>query len=95
MDVDYSDQGEGLRLNDYALVIQAAMAGEGVALGWRHIVEPLIARGLLLRLCERSWVTGEEFHLIWSARTELSPAAQQVRTWLLGEVADNADSAVT
>ncbi len=31
--LDYVDRGEGLRLNDYALVIQAAMAGEGIALG--------------------------------------------------------------
>jgi DNA-binding transcriptional LysR family regulator len=95
MDVDYTDQGEGLRLNDYALVIQAAMSGEGVALGWRHIVDPLIERRLLLPLCERSWTTGEEFHLIWSQRIELSPAAQQVRAWLLGEVGAPLASAVT
>jgi hypothetical protein len=27
----------------------------------------------------RSWITGEEFHLIWSDKTELSQPAQRVR----------------
>jgi DNA-binding transcriptional LysR family regulator len=84
-DVDFVDRGEGLRLNDYALVIQAAMAGEGVAIGWRHVTESLIAKRLLVPVLPQSWVTGEEFHLIWSDRTELSDSAQQVRDWIIEE----------
>jgi DNA-binding transcriptional LysR family regulator len=83
--IDYVDSGEGLRLNDYALVIQAAMAGEGVAMGWRHVTEPLIAKRLLVPVLPQSWVTGEEFHLIWSDRAELSPSAAQVRDWIIEE----------
>jgi DNA-binding transcriptional LysR family regulator len=83
--IDYTDSGEGLRLNDYALVIQAAMAGEGVAMGWRHVTESLIAKRLLVPVLPQSWVTGEDFHLIWSDRTELSPAATQVRDWIIEE----------
>ncbi|MFT5656751.1 MAG: DNA-binding transcriptional LysR family regulator [Gammaproteobacteria bacterium] len=84
-DFDYIDNGEGLRLNDYALVIQAAMSGEGIALGWRHVVDSLIDRGLLVQALPQSWVTGEEFHLIWSSKTTLSPEAGLVRDWLLKE----------
>ena len=83
--VDYVDRGEGLRLNDYALVIQAAMAGEGVAIGWRHVTDSLIAKRLLVPVLPQSWITGEEFHLIWSERTELSESAQQVRDWIIEE----------
>ena len=83
--VDFVDGGEGLRLNDYALVIQAAMAGEGVAMGWRHVTEPLIAKRLLVPVLPQSWITGEEFHLIWSDRTELSKPARQVRDWIIEE----------
>jgi len=83
--IDYVDRGEGLRLNDYALVIQAAMAGEGVAMGWRHVTESLIAKRLLVPVLPQSWVTGEEFHLIWSCNTELSNAAQRVRDWIIEE----------
>ena len=84
-DFDYVDRGEGLRLNDYALVIQAAMSGEGVAMGWRHVVDPLIERGLLVQVLPKSWVTGEEFHLIWSSNITLSPYAEQVRNWIINE----------
>ena len=84
-DVDFVDKGEGLRLNDYALVIQAAMAGEGIAIGWRHVTESLIKKRLLVPVLPQSWITGEEFHLIWSDRTELSESAQQVRDWIIEE----------
>lgn len=83
--VDFVDRGEGLRLNDYALVIQAAMAGEGIAIGWRHVTESLIKKRLLVPVLAQSWKTGEEFHLIWSDRTELSESAQQVRDWVIEE----------
>ncbi len=84
-DLDYVDRGEGLRLNDYALVIQAAMAGEGIALGWRHVVDSLIKSRLLVPVVPKSWITGEEFHLIWSDRTTLSESACQVRDWIIEE----------
>jgi DNA-binding transcriptional LysR family regulator len=84
-DHDFVDKGEGLRLNDYALVIQAAMAGEGVAMGWRHVVDSLITSRLLVPVLPQSWITGEEFHLIWSDRTTLSESAQQVRDWIIEE----------
>ena len=84
-DVDFVDKGEGLRLNDYALVIQAAMAGEGIAIGWRHVTESLIKKRLLVPVLPQSWITGEEFHLIWSDHTELSESALQVRDWIIEE----------
>lgn len=84
-DIDYVDNGEGLRLNDYALVIQAAMAGEGIALGWRHIVDSLIENGLLVAVIPECWQSGEEFHLIWSSSTTLSGYAEQVRDWIINE----------
>lgn len=83
--VDFIDRGEGLRLNDYALVIQAAMAGEGIAMGWRHVTEALIKKRLLVPVLPKSWKTGEAFHLIWSDRTQLSESAQQVRDWIIKE----------
>lgn len=85
MGTRYEDQGEGLRLNDYALVLQAAIAGEGVAMGWRHVVESLFEAGLLKPAFEETWITGEAFHLIWSEKSRLSEPAQQVRDWIIQE----------
>lgn len=77
------DDGKGLRLNDYALVIQAAMAGEGIALGWAHIVERLLEQRLLVRVGERRWRSKSGFYLIWSNRTELSEQAEAVKGWII------------
>lgn len=81
---DFRDDGEGLRLNDYALVLQAAMAGEGVALGWRHICERPILQGLLREIGPWSWHTGDGFYLVWSDSVAISPHAELIRDWIVG-----------
>ena len=81
--VDFRDAGEGLRLNDYALVLQAAMAGEGVALGWAHICERPTAQGLLQAVGPWCWETGEGFHLAWSDTVAISAHAALFRDWIL------------
>src|SRR5690606_31790057 len=43
-----------LRFDNYTLLIQAAIAGQGVAIGWRHLVDELVVQGLLCRVCEQS-----------------------------------------
>ncbi|MGB0866663.1 MAG: LysR substrate-binding domain-containing protein [Granulosicoccaceae bacterium] len=73
----------GLRLNDYALVLQAAIAGEGFAFGWKHVTSSLIAQKLLSAKTEWSWKTGLGFYLVWSKNQELSPPANEVREWII------------
>ena len=51
----------GLVINDYALVIQAVMEGEGIALGWRHLAERLLSRGLLVRVTDHVDDHGSRF----------------------------------
>ncbi len=73
----------GLRLNDYALVLQAAMAGEGFAFGWQHVTQKLIEQNLLAAKPEWAWHTGAGFWLVWSKHRPLSPQAERVRDWLI------------
>lgn len=82
-DVHGREPTSGLRLNDYTLVLQAAIAGEGFAFGWRHLTEPLIQQGLLAARREWSWQTGLSFYLVWSKHEPLSPQALQVRDWIV------------
>ena len=82
--VPYTDTSSGLRLNDYALVLQATMAGEGFALGWRHTTADLTRKGLLVARDEWKWETGAGFYLVWSSTSPLTPQAQKVRDWLIG-----------
>lgn len=81
----YTDAGEGLRLNDYALVIQAAIAGEGIAFGWRHIVELLIEQGVLVKALEESFRSDQRFFVVWPEAIALSPEATRVRDWLASQ----------
>ena len=80
--VPFTEPRTGLRLNDYALVLQAAIAGEGFAFGWQHVTTDLISRGLLASRPEWAWTTGAGFYLVWSETAPLSPQATAVRDWL-------------
>ncbi|TIV62611.1 MAG: LysR family transcriptional regulator, partial [Mesorhizobium sp.] len=75
----------GLRINDYALVIQAVMEGQGIALGWRHLVERLVASGLLVPVTDHVMRTGIGFYVIWPKNRELSDNARKVRDWLVAQ----------
>lgn len=78
-----SDPASGLRLNDYALVLQAAIAGEGFAFGWHHVTAKLVSQGLLASRTDWSWETGLGFYLIWSKSKTLTEQARHVRNWLI------------
>lgn len=74
---------DGLRINDYVLVIQSVVEGQGVALGWHHITGGLVARGALLRLTPHALSTGKNFYVAWPKDLPLSRAAQDIRDWLV------------
>jgi DNA-binding transcriptional LysR family regulator len=75
----------GLLINDYVLVIQAVMEGQGIALGWRHLTDRLIAGGLLVRLTDHVMATGKGFHVAWPKNRPLSESAEKVRDWLAAQ----------
>jgi len=77
----------GARFSDYSLTLHAAMAGQGVALGWHHIVGPLVSSGSLVRLGDREVRTDRPFQILALADRTLSPAAAAMRDWLIAEVA--------
>lgn len=77
----------GLRLNDYALVLQAAVSGEGFATGWDHIVSNMIERNVLAARKEWSWHTGRGVYLVWSTNKPLSNSAMRVRDWIIKDAA--------
>ena len=84
MDVDFHDDGKGLWFNDYTPAVHAAMAGEGIALGWRHLVDGLLERGLLVRVGDRaSRRERQGCYLVWSGRVPLTPQTLAVRSWFI------------
>ena len=78
----------GLRLNDYALVLQAAVSGEGYAFGWDHVVKTMIQRRLLVGLTDWAWETGNSVYLVWTNDRPLAPKAEQVRDWIVASASN-------
>jgi DNA-binding transcriptional LysR family regulator len=81
--VDYKDNGQGLRLNDYALVLHAVMASQGISLGWEHVARRMIDAGLLEQVGPWQWDSGKGFYLVWSEKSDLSDDAKAVREWMV------------
>ena len=73
------------RFNDYSIVLQAAIEGQGVAMGWRHLVNPLIEQGLLVRPVPQSVTTDQPIYIVASRRSKLRPEAVSLRDWLIAE----------
>jgi DNA-binding transcriptional LysR family regulator len=73
----------GLVINDYALVIQAVMEGQGIALGWQHLTGRLVEAGFLVPVAGHVMRTGRGFHVVWPRAIPLGPAAGRVRDWLI------------
>ncbi|MBZ0215594.1 MAG: LysR family transcriptional regulator [Fimbriimonadaceae bacterium] len=81
----YRDDMSGLRLNEYSLVVQAAIGGQGIALGWTHIVAYALKQGLLIKPLDLQWDTGQSFFVVASKSGKLSSDAVIIRDWLLEE----------
>ena len=75
-----------LSFSDYALVVQAALLGQGVALGWTSVASHLLREGQLVPAAGRALHTGRLCHLIASRRKKLRPQVADIRAWLLAEM---------
>lgn len=72
-----------LRFSDYSLVVRAALAGQGIALGWHHIVRHLVDDGLLARVGTLEVVTDEPFVVLSRPSSTDRPAVRVLRDWLI------------
>ena len=69
--------------NSYVLALQAARRGQGVALRWSVLVEPLIDAGTLVRVTNAEIVAPQSNFVTWSARRPLSSQATLLKDWLV------------
>ncbi|WP_377292942.1 LysR substrate-binding domain-containing protein [Rhizobium sp. SG2393] len=83
--IAYRARPRRLAINDYVLVIQAVLAGEGIALGWQHLIDRQVAARSLVPVGGHVLETGLAFYVVWPRSRELTPQARRVRDWLLTE----------
>ena len=81
--VDLPARHRGLQVNNYPMLIDAARNGQGVALGWRHLVDRDIANGTLVKAVDASVKTRLGYYLVWPESVGLSPGVAAFRDWAL------------
>ena len=87
-DIDEPLGNRNLHINSYPLVIDAACAGLGVALGWAGLIDDLIAQGRLIRPLNQSLKTEFGYYFICRETLQDDETIAQLRNWLLREYAN-------
>jgi DNA-binding transcriptional LysR family regulator len=75
-----------IEFTDYAVVVQAAMNGEGVAPGWITVVSRALRQGTLVPACETRIRTGRSYHLVASRARPVRDVTMAICEWLTGQM---------
>jgi LysR family glycine cleavage system transcriptional activator len=75
-----------LFFSDYAIVVQAALLGQGIALGWLNVVAHWLRTGALAPAGGRLTVTGRRCQFVHRRDRPPGPVAAAVRDWIIAEV---------
>ena len=70
------------RIGNFGVALQAAIAHQGLVLGWHRLVAPLVEAGTLTRFTGLVVPAPGGYYLTWSAERKLSAAAIALRDWL-------------
>ena len=72
--------------DSFPLVLQAAVAGQGVALGWRRTVEGMLEEGKLFAPCDRTVSRSTEISVFRAAHGGRRAQTMPLIDWLKGEL---------
>lgn len=73
----------GFTFNNYPMLIQAVLEGEGIALGFEHTTGNLVTQGQLVKLTNKQWDTGRGYYLAIKSNLAHHPDVQALSQWLL------------
>jgi LysR family glycine cleavage system transcriptional activator len=80
-----SAANRGLQFSDSIVLIGAAVAGLGIAIGRAPHVMPLLARGQLVRVTQESWMALWSYYLVAPASHFRRPVVRTFVSWVLEE----------
>ena len=75
----------GLEFDNYLVLIQAALDGQGIALGGGRLADDFLARGALVRPLDAKLGSDSAFYLIRPSDLPLNEAAKLFRDWIIQE----------
>jgi DNA-binding transcriptional LysR family regulator len=78
-----SSISQGVRVNNYAVALQAAQDGAGLALGWRRLLSPVLDSRALVPIAPHSIKAPHRFYLISKPESELGAATRMMRDWII------------
>lgn len=70
------------RFGKFSVALQAAMADQGIVIGWHRMVQPMIEAGHLVRFTDLVIPSPGAYYLTWNTTRELSPAANVLGDWV-------------
>lgn len=76
---------------DYSIVLQSAIIGKGIALGFVTSTAKLLADGLLQFASNKYLDTGRRYHLVFPMRQNIKPVVENFRDWMIAEMATDLD----
>jgi DNA-binding transcriptional LysR family regulator len=82
-----------LSLSGYNEVVAAALAGQGVALGRRPLVDELLREGRLVAPLPKTLVTPRSYILVVDPAARARPAVRALEAWLLAQAAQEREAA--
>jgi putative choline sulfate-utilization transcription factor len=74
-----------LTFNNYQLLLQAALLQQGVALGWRPLIDEMLRGGQLVRLAEDYHGVSRGYHVVEPNIRVEDPMVTDFRDWLMEE----------
>lgn len=90
LDVAYHPRPEPYYFENYAFLLQAALEGRGIALGWRQLVDTYLDAGTLVAAGPQVDRPGHGYWLVWDSDRVPAPVIDRMATWFDDELSSAA-----
>lgn len=77
---------KALNFSDYAVVVQAALLGQGIAFGWITVVAHALMSGTLVPAAERLTIGNRICVLLTPRNRPARPIVRDIRDWIIAEL---------
>ena len=75
----------GLEFDNYLVLVQAVLDGQGIALGGGRLADDFLARGALIRPLKETMRSDSAFYLLHPSELPISEPAELFRDWIRRE----------
>lgn len=83
-----SPSASTITANSYPMLLDLAVRGKGIVLGWDKMVTPLVDEGRLVRASAATATYGGAYHVIWPSERRPTRAANAFIEWVVARTRD-------